>query len=389
MTDDEATTKGLDSEIHVAVDRIYATVLDPAGWGAVVRDISRFFGGSPVAFGYLTGPERSDTRHYACGVPDTALRELLARLAQDTSWTDRHLLGMADRFADLSVEFGYLDLESLPLYRDWMRDLGLAPVWPAGHMVLGSDGKVAGGLAIFRRQGQGPFRESDLGKVDRFVPHLRRALELQRQLGAAQRERLALAEAVDRLPVGVLLLDEHRQVVIENQAARRIVEAEDGFRIDRGGPCAGDAHDNARLQEMIANALDFEPGQELASRSWATVSRPSLRREYALAITPLVDLPGVSVGSDIRLAIFVVDPEAGRTASSAVLESMYDLTHSEAELVRTLASGVSLDQAAQARGVSLNTARSHLKRAFSKTGTTRQAELLRLVVAGVGAIGDD
>ena len=99
--------------------------------------------------------------------------------------------------------------------------------------------------------------------------------------------------------------------------------------------------------------------------------------------------PFDAVGSDIRLALFVVDPEEGRTASSEVLEGMYDLTHSEAELVRTLASGVSLEQAAKVRGVSVNTARSHLKRAFAKTGTARQAELLRLVVAGVGAIGDN
>ena len=389
MAASEDTEKRLGEEVHAAVERIYSTVLDPAGWGAVVRDISRFFGGSPVAFGYLVGPERSDTRQFACGVPDGAMRELLDRLAQDTPWTERHLLGLADRFGALSPDFGFLDLEALPLYRDWMRDLGLAPIWPAGHVVLGADGKAAGGLAVFRRQGQGPFCESEFGRVDPFVPHLRRAVELQRMFGAVQRERLALAEAVDRLPTGVLLLDANRRVVIENQAAHRIVEADDGFRIDRGGPCAGDARDNARLQELIANSLDFEPGQELASRAWATVSRPSGRREYAVAITPLVDAPVASVGSDIRLALFVVDPETGRTASSEVLEGMYDLTHSEAELVRRLASGVSLDQAAQERGVSMNTARSHLKRAFAKTGTTRQAELLRLVVAGVGAIGAD
>ena len=389
MDAQETAAGRLDDDVHGTIERIYATVLDPAGWAEVVRDLSRVFDGSPVAFGFLAGPERSDPRRYACGVPNDALGELLRRLAQDTPWTERHLLSVSDRFGELSEEFGFLELESLPIYTEWMRDLGLAPIWPGGHVVVGPDGKGVGAVAIFRRQGQGPFQEAEFGKADPFVPHLRRALELQRLLGEARRERLALAEAVDRFPNGVLLLDEERQVVIHNQAARRIVDAEDGFRIDGGSPSAVDARDNARLQELIANALDSEPGKELAARGWATISRPSGRREYALVVTPLTVPPVDVVGSNIRLALFLVDPEAGRTASSEVLEGIYDLTHSEAELVRTLASGVSLEQAAKARGVSMNTARSHLKRAFAKTGTARQAELLRLVVAGVGAIADD
>ncbi|MFP8876652.1 MAG: helix-turn-helix transcriptional regulator, partial [Myxococcota bacterium] len=362
MDDHETAGRSLDLDVHGTIERIYATVLDPTGWAEVVRDLSRVFGGSPVAFGFLAGPERSDARRYACGVPDDTLRELLRRLAQDTPWTERHMIALSDRFGELSEEFDFLDVESLPIYTEWMRDLGLAPIWPAGHVVVGPDGKGVGGVAIFRRQGQGPFQEAEFGKADPFVPHLRRALELQRLLSEARRERLALAEAVDRFPNGVLLLDEERQVVIHNQAARRIVDAEDGFRIDRGGPGAVDARDNARLQELIANALDSEPGNELAARGWGTISRPSGRREYALVVTPLTAAPFDAVGSDIRLALFVVDPEEGRTASSEVLEGMYDLTHSEAELVRTLASGVSLEQAAKLRGVSVNTARSHLKR---------------------------
>jgi DNA-binding CsgD family transcriptional regulator len=49
---------------------------------------------------------------------------------------------------------------------------------------------------------------------------------------------------------------------------------------------------------------------------------------------------------------------------------------------------MTLEEAAAARGVSMNTARSHLKHAFAKTGTGRQSELLRLVIAGVGAISE-
>ena len=41
---------------------------------------------------------------------------------------------------------------------------------------------------------------------------------------------------------------------------------------------------------------------------------------------------------------------------------------------------------AEKRGVSLNTARSHLKHVFAKTETSRQGELVRLIMSGVGQI---
>ena len=90
--------------------------------------------------------------------------------------------------------------------------------------------------------------------------------------------------------------------------------------------------------------------------------------------------------SDAVVALFVADPSARFFAGSEALSELYQLTHSEAELVRLLASGLSLEEAADKRGVSLNTARSHLKHVFAKTDTSRQGELVRLIVSGVGQI---
>ena len=74
--------------------------------------------------------------------------------------------------------------------------------------------------------------------------------------------------------------------------------------------------------------------------------------------------------------------------ATEVLESLYQLTAAEAELVRLLSQGFSLDEAARERGVTINTARSQLKQVFSKTDTRRQGELMRLVLTGVASIRD-
>jgi DNA-binding CsgD family transcriptional regulator len=62
------------------------------------------------------------------------------------------------------------------------------------------------------------------------------------------------------------------------------------------------------------------------------------------------------------------------------LRARYGLTHAEAALAVEICAGDGLQAAANRRGVSLATARTHLARVFQKTGVGRQAELVRLIM---------
>jgi len=72
-----------------------------------------------------------------------------------------------------------------------------------------------------------------------------------------------------------------------------------------------------------------------------------------------------------------------------ILQGLYDLTPAEAEILRLLAEGRSLEEVAQQRGITMNTVRSQLKQVFAKTDTRRQGELVRLVLTGVASLGDE
>ena len=86
------------------------------------------------------------------------------------------------------------------------------------------------------------------------------------------------------------------------------------------------------------------------------------------------------------LALFVTDPESTEFETSA-LQQLYGFTPAEAELVAQLLGGCSLEQASDARGIAISTARGHLKAAFQKTATRSQRDLIRLVLTGVGPMG--
>ncbi len=281
------------------------------------------------------------------------------------------------------------DLASSDYYTDWMKPQDLAPHWPILHTFRMHDDLVVGGIALFRREGHNPFDDRDLEFGDTLVRHFSRAINFYATLDGVQRERLALAEVIDRLPTGVILIDSQRRPVITNRSADSIIKFEDGFRVDERGPNAVDARENATLQKLLADALECEPGRELQSTGFMAVSRPTGKRSFPMMVTPLMAAPPGSAAREAVVAIFISNPEVEETESGATsesLETLYDLTAAEAELVFLLSRGHSLEEAATARGVSIHTARSHLKHAFAKTDTNRQGELVRLILTGVSSI---
>jgi len=67
------------------------------------------------------------------------------------------------------------------------------------------------------------------------------------------------------------------------------------------------------------------------------------------------------------------------------LRSRYRLTGAEAALAAALADGSRLSEYAGKRGVSMSTVRTQLKQCFRKTATSRQADLIRLILIGAPA----
>ena len=92
-------------------------------------------------------------------------------------------------------------------------------------------------------------------------------------------------------------------------------------------------------------------------------------------------------GPDLGTSVKVPD-EIDIQRAREILEELYELTRAEADLVRLVSEGRSLEEVARTRGVTINTVRSQLKQVFSKTDTSRQGELVHLVLSGVASLGD-
>ena len=69
--------------------------------------------------------------------------------------------------------------------------------------------------------------------------------------------------------------------------------------------------------------------------------------------------------------------------------AQFGLTFAESHLAVRLAEGRTIAEAAKIAGVSMATARTHLRNIFSKTATSRQSELALLLLTSLAGISTD
>ena len=253
--------------------------------------------------------------------------------------------------------------------------------WLAEHssQVLGVDIRAPSGfearLRITRAVGP-PYVPAESRDLARLVPHLRNALDLYHGLEANRSEHAVYSGAIEHLSVGAVVLDHDGRIARTNAVADAILAGNDGLARAGDALRFADARHRARLDAMLTRG-DEPPGT--GAPAILRVERPSGARDYGVAIHR-IDTPGfMRTGSSPALALLISDPERAAAADVPALRARFGLTRKEAQLAGELAAGRSLDQAAERLGIARNTARSHLRGLFAKTGVSRQGELVRLI----------
>jgi len=258
----------------------------------------------------------------------------------------------------------------------------------AGSVLLRNESGFAS-IGMHRPRSAREFDDHDERIYQIVQPHLQRALEVTRKLGRASEERDALADSLDRLATGVVILDGEGRTLLANRAATDLAAAGDGFALTRQGPAGALSSDTAELRKRIARAASTD-GTSLCSAPGQAVllERPSGKKSFEVLAVPLGKTRSLNGHGRGRVVLFITDPEREATPPTEWLRQLYDLTCAEAKLAVALANGASLTETAEQFHVTRNTVRTHLQRAMSKTDTRRQGELIRLVLGGPAGMVD-
>ena len=85
--------------------------------------------------------------------------------------------------------------------------------------------------------------------------HLRRALQIHRQLSTVKQENQNLSSLLDYIRVGVIILDQDSRLIYTNKQAQDLIEATSHISIDRFNRLKVNLRDRATLDQYILSAL--------------------------------------------------------------------------------------------------------------------------------------
>ncbi len=272
-------------------------------------------------------------------------------------------------YSDLSAPGN--DTDEARAYRNW--ELG----WGSWHHLttvnlLDGARNLRGCFSL--HYGSDGFSPNALRKLGLLAPSLNRAL----QLGFRHEETLSQAywsglAATDRSHA-LALLDERGTVMHLTEAAHHLARSNDGLRISHNQLRCDEPSQQERLGAVLDAALAAKP-----AAGAMRIVRPSMRAPLILTVFPLARIRRALAPFEAAALVRLIDPTGQPYSDRHLYRQAFTLTERETDLALCLMKGHSPETAAIVLGITIATARIHLRRLFHKTGTSRQSDLVRLL----------
>lgn len=252
----------------------------------------------------------------------------------------------------------------------------------AGHELLAhltDAGEGGWRLSVERERESTPFTALEAKAAALLFDLFRNAFVLWRSLQVRARHLAAMETLAHAASHAIFLVDENTVIVFANRRAEALLAENSGLVRSHARLTASAFEDAVRLQAALHYVLRNQASGEETATPLITIRRTGAPHFYA-AVVPVTPDEG---GASTLAAVYVVDPAVDLSEAVGHTCQLHGLTQAETRLTKHLVAGLSLQAAAASMKIQLHTARAYLKQVFSKLGVSRQAELVRLLMASL------
>lgn len=370
-----------EEEIFALIKLIYEAPGNDDRWSTLLARLASTFSAPFGTLDYYDVPQKSGNLAVSLGIDREFREEYERHYCAMNAWIQhrpRHIqLGMPVTGQMILADD---ELARTEFYRDFLSRRDIFHMM--GSSLMDHRQRMAL-LSLYRSRNAEPFGPSDLSLFNLLLPHLKQALKLHAELSTALAGQRVLESALDRIQLGIFAVDASCRVQAMNATARELIEARDGLRLEVSVLKAAVLKETLQLRDLVAQVAPTSERATVFAGGVLRVSRSAVRTALHLRVAP-APRSDLFAAEPATALVFASDPESKLRLHH--LASLYGLTPAEERFMDLLVQGETLYEAAKQLEISTNTGRTHLKKIFLKTGTKRQAELMRLLLLGVTAI---
>jgi DNA-binding CsgD family transcriptional regulator len=369
---------------HLVGD-IYDASLNPDRWMDVLEQAASFLKSATATLGSFDAVQRIATFTKPWGYDPEYLKVYFERYATPNPLVWGTWLTNVGDVVSIGDLMPYEEYRASAIFQEW----GV----PQGYIdaVQATIEKTATALAFFhviRHEREGLVDDEIRRRMKLLAPHLRRALLIGKVIDLHKIEAASFADALDGLAAGMFLVDVDARIVHANIRGREMLSAREIVIGANGWFSVRDSRADKALHEVFAAAGSGD--NSVGTRGITVpIAAADGGGPFVAHVLPLTSGARRQAGVCYSAAAAVFVRKAALDAASPIesLVNFYMLTPAEMRVLMAIIEVGGVPEVSPILGISEPTVRTHLQRIFEKTGTNRQADLVKLVAGFVNPLG--
>jgi DNA-binding CsgD family transcriptional regulator len=284
-------------------------------------------------------------------------------------------LKVGDIFS-VSTFMTHKEFQASAFYREWSSTRGYLDTIGT---LLAKTPTAMSVLSAVRHESDGPVDAEARRRMKLIAPHVRRAVHIGRVIDMSEVTASSLTDTLDGFAAAIVLIDAKMRVAYANRAAHALLESGDPLVLH--GSTLGASHDQADATLSVAIQACADGDAAVGTKG---LSIPMTTREgetFVAHVLPLTSGTRRRAGEayDAVAAIFVRKAQLEYPSPLETLANHYRLTARELNVLLAIVELGGVPAVSSLLGLSETTVKSYLRNVFQKTGTNRQADLVKIV----------
>lgn len=356
---------------------IYDAALDPALWVGALGKTRAFVGGWAVALSWKDAVTKRGGCYFEEGGQEPFYRQLYFEkyIKLDPFTMTQFVVDIEEAKSFLDV-MPYPELAETRIYKEWAQPQGIVD---ALMCLLDKSATSVGYFVLFRHERDGFVDDETRARMRLVIPHIRRATLIGKVIDLKKAEAASFADTLDGISAGMFLVDALGRIVHANEAGHVMLDNGGVLHAAGGRLVFNDQKSDQTLADAFATAGNGDAAIGVKGVAVPLVGRDGER--HVAHVLPLTSGARRRTGTSYAaVAVLFVHKAALDTPSPPeVIANAYKLTPMELRVLLAIVEVGGVPEVAEAIGIAESTVKTHLGNIYKKSGSARQADLVKLV----------